>query len=124
MGLLLSIPRNLKSDDERTIEVNRAFIHLTALPAKDVIGLKATPFAIREDAGVKEVTLEVSLRNPVSKDERVRFNFENGVGGVEPEDLSDAFNGSESWGHAIRIGMRRRWRLSSSCRARQKGRRQ
>ena len=78
--MIVKRPPQLEGDDERTITVNRAFIRLSDQPAEDVIGLKATPFAIREDAGVKEVTLEVSLRNPVSKDERVRFNFENGVG--------------------------------------------
>ena len=76
--------------------VNRAFIHLTDEPAKDVVGLKATPFAIREDAGFKEITLEVSLRNPVSKDERVYFNFEPGVSDVKPEDLTKAFDDAES----------------------------
>ncbi len=89
-GLIGVIVKHPPEIDGRMIKVNRAFIHLTALPAKDIIGLKATPFAIREDAGVKEVTLEVSLRNPVSKDERVRFNFETGVDDVE--NLSEAFD--------------------------------
>ena len=88
--VIVKFPPKIEDPVERPIPINGAFIHLTAQPAKDVVGLKATPFAIREDAGVKEVTLEVILRNPVSKDERVRFNFENGVDDVE--NLSEAFD--------------------------------
>ena len=96
IGVTVKILPTLRGDDQRTLMVNRAFIQLTDEPAKEVVGLKATPFAIREDAGFKEVTLEVSLRNPVSKDERVYFNFEPGVSDVKPEDLTKAFDGAES----------------------------
>ena len=64
IGIIVKRPLQLEGGDERTININRAFIRLTDEPAKEVIGLKATPFAIREDAGVKEVTLEVSLAEP------------------------------------------------------------
>ena len=57
--------------------VNPNFIRSNgAMPSTSVEGLTATPFSIREDAGSKEVTLEVSLQNAVSTDETVTLTIE------------------------------------------------
>ena len=33
------------------------------------------PFSVREDAGSKEITLEVTLQNALTTDETVQFTF-------------------------------------------------
>ena len=61
--------------DGRTIMVNGASIELTGDPAKAITGLTATPFSIREDAGPKEITLEVTLQNALVTDAVVLFTI-------------------------------------------------
>ena len=70
----------------QTIRVNPSFILLTALPTASVEALTATPYSIREDAGAKEVTLEVTLKNAVSTDETVTLTIDPGT---EQEPASD-----------------------------------
>ena len=60
----------------QTIRVNPNFILLTALPTASVEALTATPYSIREDAGAKEVTLEITLKNAVSTDETVTLTID------------------------------------------------
>ena len=60
----------------QTVTVNPNFISLTDTPSTSVKALTATPYSIREDAGAKEVTLEVTLDNPVSTDETVRLTID------------------------------------------------
>ena len=55
----------------QTVTVNPNSISLTDTPGASVKALTATPYSMREDAGAKEVTLEVTLDNPVSTDETV-----------------------------------------------------
>ena len=55
----------------QTVTVNPNSILLTDTPGASVKALTATPYSMREDAGAKEVTLEVTLDNPVSTDETV-----------------------------------------------------
>ena len=62
-------------EDGRTIEVNGKSIDLTGDAAKELTGLTATPFSIREDAGAKVITLEVSLQNALETDETVQFTI-------------------------------------------------
>ena len=57
------------------ITVNGASIDLTGDPAKAITGLTATPFSIREDAGPKEITLEVTLQNALVTDAVVQFTI-------------------------------------------------
>ena len=78
--------------DDRNIIVNGALIDITGDPSREITGLTATPFSIREDAGSKEVTLEVTLKNALATDETVRFSFEDGdPGGVFADlDVIDA----------------------------------
>ncbi|MCY4603528.1 MAG: putative Ig domain-containing protein, partial [Gemmatimonadetes bacterium] len=59
----------------RAITVNGASIELTGDPAKAITGLTATPFSIREDAGPKEITLEVTLQNALVTDAVVQFTI-------------------------------------------------
>ena len=61
--------------DGRTITVNGASIELTGDPARAITGLTATPFSIREDAGPKVITLEVTLQNALVTDEIVQFTI-------------------------------------------------
>ena len=68
-----------QTDASDEIKVNGALIKITGDPSRKVTGLTAAPFSIREDAGSKEVTLEITLQNPVVADETVRFNFEDSV---------------------------------------------
>ena len=60
----------------QTVTVNPNFILLTELPSTSVEALTATPYSIREDAGSKEVTLEITLKNAVSTDETVTLTIE------------------------------------------------
>ena len=82
-------PRNMKTgfihvdastdpiveEDGRTIEVIGKSIDLTGDAAKELTGLTATPFSIREDAGAKVITLEVSLQNALETDETVHVHY-------------------------------------------------
>ncbi len=67
--------KNPQVEDGRTIMVNGASIDLTGDPAKAITGLTATPFSIREDAGPKVITLEVTLQNALVTDEIVQFTI-------------------------------------------------
>ena len=60
----------------QTITVNPNFILLTDTPGASVEDLTATPYSIREDAGAKEVTLEITLDNAVSTDETVTLTID------------------------------------------------
>ena len=75
-----------------TVTVNGALIGITGDPSKEITGLTATPFSIREDAVSKEVTLEVLLQNVLAADERVQFNFEDGVDTELSARLSNEFD--------------------------------
>ena len=61
------------------IRVTGSSIEITDDPAKAITGLTATPFSIREDAGPKEIKLEVTLQNPLEDDETVRFTISDAV---------------------------------------------
>ena len=84
---LIETTRSLRvvaSDDDltiggRTITVNGALIGITGDPSEAITGLTAAPFSVREDAGSKEITLEVVLQNALATDEQVQFNFDNGL---------------------------------------------
>ena len=65
----------IAEEDGRTIIVNGASIEITGDAAKELTGLTATPFSIREDAGAKVITLEVSLQNALETDETVLFTI-------------------------------------------------
>ena len=80
----------------RTLTVNGALIGITGDPSKEITGLTATPFSIREDAVSKEVTLEVLLQNVLAADERVQFNFEDGVDTELSARLSDEFDDADA----------------------------
>ncbi|MCY3667679.1 MAG: putative Ig domain-containing protein [Gemmatimonadetes bacterium] len=67
--------KNPQVEDGRTVVVNGASIDLTGDPAKAITGLTATPFSIREDAGPKVITLEVTLQNALVTDEIVQFTI-------------------------------------------------
>ena len=67
--------KNPQVEDGRTIMVNGASVDLTGDPAKAITGLTATPFSIREDAGPKVITLEVTLQNALVTDEIVQFTI-------------------------------------------------
>ena len=60
----------------QTVTVNPGFISLTDTPGASVKALTATPYSMREDAGAKEVTLEVTLDDPVSTDETVSLTID------------------------------------------------
>ena len=70
-----------RTDDDRDITINGALIGITGDPSREITGLTATPFSIREDAGTKDVKLEVSLKNALATDETVRFSFEDEISG-------------------------------------------
>ena len=80
----------------RTVTVNGALIGITGDPSKEITGLTATPFSIREDAVSKEVMLEVLLQNVLAADERVQFNFEDGVDTELSARLSDEFDDADA----------------------------
>ena len=68
----------------QTVTVNPNFILLTELPSTSVEALTATPYSIREDAGSKEITLEITLKNAVSTDETVTLTIK-----PDNDDLTD-----------------------------------
>ena len=57
------------------IPVNPSSLEITSGPATAVKGLTAMPFRIREDAGSKNITLEISLQNALLTDETVVFTI-------------------------------------------------
>ena len=83
-------PAITEDGSERTIMVNGASIELTGDPAKGIQLLTATPFSIREDAGLKEITLEVTLENALLTDETVTFTITD-----ESDGLGDDFTSAE-----------------------------
>ena len=74
-GIIRVIASANPTVDGRTITVNGASIDLTGDPAKAITGLTATPFSVREDAGPKVITLEVTLQNALVTDEVVQFTI-------------------------------------------------
>ena len=74
-GIIRVIASANPTVDGRTITVNGASIELTGDPAKAITGLTATPFSVREDAGPKVITLEVTLQNALVTDEVVQFTI-------------------------------------------------
>ena len=69
------------ASNARPITINGALIGITGDPSREITGLTATPFSIREDAGSKDVKLEVTLKNALATDETVRFSFEDDISG-------------------------------------------
>ena len=57
------------------VPVNSSRIEITGGPERAIKGLIAMPSSVREDAGAKEITLEVSLQNALTTDETVQFTF-------------------------------------------------
>ena len=57
------------------VPVNSGRIEITGGPERAIKGLTAMPASVREDAGSKEITLEVSLQNALTTDETVQFTF-------------------------------------------------
>ena len=74
-GIIRVIASANPTVDGRPITVNGASIELTGDPAKAITGLTATPFSVREDAGPKVITLEVTLQNALVTDEVVQFTI-------------------------------------------------
>ena len=74
-GIIRVYTKQNPTVDGRTVTVNGASIELTGDPAKAITGLTATPFSIREDAGPKEITLEVTLQNALATDAVVLFTI-------------------------------------------------
>ena len=103
----------------QTVRVNPNFIRLTDTPSTSVEALTATPYSIREDAGSKEVTLEITLKNAVSTDETVILTID--LDGSD--DLTDEqrYDGSVDATRDIEYSMNPP--SISSQRARQQGRR-
>ena len=66
--------------DGNTIVVNPGEIEISEGPSSAGKGLTATPYSIREDAGTRDITLEVSLQNALLKDEIVTFAISNDEG--------------------------------------------
>ena len=77
MGSIRFMPANAKNTRTPAISipVNPASIRITEGPETAIKGLTATPFRIREDAGAKNVTLEISLQNALLTDETVLFTI-------------------------------------------------
>ena len=67
------------------ITVNGESIEITGDPSKELKGLTATPFSIREDAGATVVTLEVTLQNALLTDETVIFTISDDSQGLGEE---------------------------------------
>ena len=76
-------------EDGNPVVVNGMSIEITGDPAKTITGLTAMPFSIREDAGSKEITLEVSLQNALLADEMVQFTISDDSDGLG-EDFDSA----------------------------------
>ena len=68
--------------DGNTIVVNPGEIEISEGPSSAGKGLTATPYSIREDAGTRDITLEVSLQNALLKDETVTFAISNDDAGL------------------------------------------
>ena len=68
--------------DGNTIVVNPGEIEISEGPSSAGKGLTATPYSIREDAGTRDITLEVSLQNALLKDEIVTFAISNDDAGL------------------------------------------
>ena len=96
LRVIASNPDGKVSVGTRTLTVNGALIGITGDPSKEITGLTATPFSIREDAVSKEVTLEVLLQNVLAADERVQFSFEDGVLPTLSARLSDEFDDADA----------------------------
>ncbi len=86
-----------------TVMVNGALIDITGDPTGSITGLSATPFSIREDAGSKEVTLEVTLQNASPTDETVRFNFEDGADAALGGGFKDAIEAERDNHYHVRV---------------------
>ena len=76
--------------DGNTIVVNPGEIEISEGPSSAGKGLTATPYSIREDAGTRDITLEVSLQNALLKDETVTFAISN-----DDKDLGAQFDEAE-----------------------------
>ena len=81
-SIWLKASKDLEDSDENTIVVNPGSIEISAGPSSSIKGLTATPYSIREDAGTKDVTLEVSLQNALLKDEVVQFTISDSDDGL------------------------------------------
>ena len=81
-SIWLKASKDLKDSDENTIVVNPGSIEISAGPSSSIKGLTATPYSIREDAGTKDITLEVSLQNALLKDEVVQFTISDSDDGL------------------------------------------
>ena len=85
----------LTNDDGNSIVVNPSSIEIIGDPTKELTGLTAAPFSIREDAGLKEITLRVSLQNALLTDEMVQFTITDESDGLcEDSDSDCAFDGA------------------------------
>ena len=71
-GTATSTARNPTVDP---VPVNSSRIEITGGPERAIKGLTAMPSSVREDAGSKEITLEISLQNALTTDETVQFTF-------------------------------------------------
>ena len=74
-GIIRVYTKQNPTVEGHTITVNGASLELTGDPAKAITGLTATPFSIREDAGPKVITLEVTLQNALVTDAVVQFTI-------------------------------------------------
>ena len=63
-------------------------------PSKTPTNLQAMPLSVREDAGSKEITLEVTLENALSTDETVYFEIEGDSRDLEGDEYEDAVDAS------------------------------
>ena len=68
-----------RDGEDVPIRIIGSSIEITGDPAKAITGLTATPSSIREDAGSKEIKLEITLQNPLETDETVRFTISDEV---------------------------------------------
>ena len=60
-------------------------------PSRSPSALTAMPFLVREDAVAKEVTLEITLKDPLSRDVTVRFRVEGGRSELQDELREEEF---------------------------------
>ena len=82
-SIWLKASKDLEDRDGNTIVVNPGSIEISAGPSSSIKGLTATPYSIREDAGTKDITLEVSLQNALLKDEVVQFTISDSNDGLD-----------------------------------------
>ena len=66
---------NTSATNPISIRVSPNSLELTSGPETAIKGLTATPFSIREDAGAKNIALEISLQNALLTDETVLFTI-------------------------------------------------